>query len=45
MSVQTREWLFFIEDWSIHLAGLLGVLSLMAFGVHILACAAWRWIR
>ena len=45
MSVETREWLYWIEDWSIHLAGLLGLLSLMAFGVHLVACAAWRWIR
>jgi hypothetical protein len=45
MSLQTREWLYFIEDWSISLAGLLGVLSLLLFGLHILACAAWRWIR
>ena len=45
MSVQTREWLYWIEDWSIHLGGLLGVLSLVAFSVHLVACAAWRWIR
>jgi hypothetical protein len=45
MSLQTREWLFFIEDWSITLAGLFGVLSMLWFGVHLLACAAWRWIR
>ena len=45
MSVETREWLFFIEDWSITLAGLFGVLSMLSFGVHLLACAAWRYIR
>ena len=45
MSLQTREWLFFIEDWSIHLGGLFAVLTLVSFGVHLLASAAWRWIR
>lgn len=45
MSLQTREWLFFIEDWSISLAGLFGVMSFVLFGVHVLACASWRWIR
>jgi hypothetical protein len=42
---ETREWLYFIEDWSINLGGLFAVLTLVSFGVHILACAAWRWIQ
>jgi hypothetical protein len=45
MSVETREWLYFIEDWSISLAGLFGVFTLVLFVVHLVACAAWRWIR
>lgn len=45
MSLQTREWLYFIEDWSISLAGLCGVMALLLFGVHLVACAAWRYIR
>ncbi len=45
MSVETREWLYFIEDWSITMAGVFGVLSAMLFCVHLLACASWRYIR
>ncbi len=45
MSFETREWLYFIEDWSITMAGVLGVLSALSFGVHLLACASWRYIR
>ena len=45
MSVETREWLYFIEDWSISLAGLFGFLSLIGLGVHAAACVAWRWLR
>jgi hypothetical protein len=45
MSVETREWLYLIEDWSISLAGLFGFLSLVGLGVHAAACVAWRWLR
>jgi hypothetical protein len=45
MSVETREWLYWIEDWSISLAGLFGFLSLVGLGVHAAACVAWRWLR
>ena len=45
MSLQTREWLYFIEDWSISLAGLFGFFALVGLGVHAAACVAWRWLR
>jgi hypothetical protein len=45
MNLQTREWLYFIEDWSISLAGLFGFFALVGLGVHAAACVAWRWLR